>query len=53
MYTLPELQLIRAGLDSITIKGADAQFLAQLQIKVEQQLHQASQPPVEKDKSSK
>ena len=53
MYTLPELQLLRAGLDSITIKGADAQFLAQLQIKIEQQLQQASQPPVEKNKQSK
>jgi hypothetical protein len=38
MYTIPELQLIRAGLDSIMIKGADAKFLAQLQIKIEQQL---------------
>jgi hypothetical protein len=44
MYTLPELQLIRAGLDSITIKGADAKFLAQLQIKIEQQLQDATQP---------
>lgn len=46
MYTLPELQLLRAGLDVIAIKGADAKFLAQLQIKVEQQLQEASQPEV-------
>jgi hypothetical protein len=48
-FSLPELQLLRAGLDAITIKGADAQFLAQLQIKIEQQLHQ----PSEKSKPSK
>ena len=45
MFSLPELQLLRAGLDAITIKGADAQFLSHLQIKVEQQLHESSQPP--------
>jgi hypothetical protein len=38
MYILPELQLIRAGLDSLTIRGADAKFMAQLQEKIEQQL---------------
>ena len=53
MFSLPEYQLLRAGLDAITIKGADAQFLAQLQIKIEQELIQLSQPPVEKPKSSK
>ena len=42
-FSLPEYQLLRAGLDSITIKGADAQFLAQLQIKIEQQLQELSQ----------
>ena len=45
MYELPELQLIRAGLDALTIRGADAQFLAQLQIKIEEQIKQASMPP--------
>jgi len=44
MFSLPELQLLRAGLDVITIKGADAKFLAQLQTKVEQLLEEASQP---------
>ena len=38
MYIIPELQLIRAGLDSLTIRGADAKFMAQLQEKIEQQL---------------
>lgn len=42
MFSLPELQLLRAGLDVITIKGADAKFLAQLQTKVEQLLEEAS-----------
>jgi hypothetical protein len=41
-FSLPEFQLLRAGLDTITIKGADAQFLAQLQIKIEQQLQELS-----------
>ena len=45
MYELPELQLIRAGLDALTIRGADAQYLAQLQIKIEEQIKQASTPP--------
>jgi hypothetical protein len=53
MYNQPELQLIRAGLDSITIKGADAQFLAQLQIKIEQQLQQLVQSTVESPKQKK
>jgi hypothetical protein len=42
-FSLSEFQLLRAGLDTITIKGADAQFLAQLQIKIEQQLQELSQ----------
>ena len=44
MYDLPELQLIRAGLDALTIRGADAKFLAQLQIKIEEQIKTASTP---------
>lgn len=40
MFTLPELQLIRAGLDHITIKGADSKFLTQLQLKIEQLLNE-------------
>jgi hypothetical protein len=45
MYDLPELQLIRAGLDTLTIRGADAKFLAQLQQKIEDQIINASAPP--------
>ena len=52
-FSLPEFQLLRAGLDSITIKGADAQFLAQLQIKIEQQLQELSNPPLKKPNQEK
>ena len=45
MYELSELQLIRAELDSVTIKGADAKFLAQLQIKVEADIQEKSNAP--------
>lgn len=45
MYDLPELQLLRAGLDALTIRGADAKFVAQLQTKIEEQIKQASTPP--------
>jgi hypothetical protein len=45
MYELAELQLIRAGLDALTIRGADAKFLAQLQQKIEEQIQQSSIPP--------
>ncbi len=38
MYDLRETQLIRESLDQITIRGADAQFLAKLQLKLEKQL---------------
>lgn len=36
MFTSQELQIIKAALDSITIKGSDAKVLAKLQIKVEE-----------------
>jgi hypothetical protein len=45
MYELSELQLIRAALDSITIKGADAKFLAQLQNKIESDIQEKTNPP--------
>jgi hypothetical protein len=52
-FSLPEFQLLRAGLDTITIKGADAQFLAQLQIKIEQQLQELSDPSAKKPNQGK
>lgn len=45
MYELSELQLIRAALDVITIKGADAKFLAQLQSKIEADIQEKTNPP--------
>ena len=53
MFTLQELQIIRAALDGITIKGADAKFLAQLQIKAEQLLIEANKPKEEVDQKTK
>lgn len=45
MYDLRETQLIRESLDQITVRGADAQFVAKLQIKLEKQLQKLSTPP--------
>lgn len=42
MYTPEEWNVIRQGLDSITISGKDAKFLATLQIKVEKDLQKAA-----------
>ena len=38
MFTLAELTLMRQALDVITITGKDAQYVAHLQTKLEQQL---------------
>ena len=51
MFTINELQFIRGALDIVTIKGADAQFLAQLQLKIEKEL--TPPPPAPKDKQPK
>lgn len=54
MFSLPELQLIRAGLDIITIRGADAKLLAQLQSKVEDCLNEfVDIPPTNNPKATK
>jgi hypothetical protein len=45
MFTIAELTLMRQALDVITITGKDAQYVAQLQVKIEQQL---TPPPQEK-----
>lgn len=52
-FTLPEYQLLRAGLDAITIRGADAQVVANLQIKLEKELQKITLPPKDQDKLSK
>ena len=53
MYDLNELRLIRVSLDSVTIKGADAKFLAQLQTKTEKQIEELSKPPSKSKASTK
>jgi|688.fasta_scaffold557875_2 hypothetical protein len=47
-----ELQIIRQSLDVITIKGSDAQFIANLQYKLESEMNQISamMAQVEKEK---
>lgn len=37
-----ELQILRQSLDAITIKGSDAQFIANLQYKLESEINQIS-----------
>ena len=49
MFTIAELTLMRQALDVITITGKDAQYVAQLQIKIEQQLT----PPAPTETQSK
>ena len=52
MFTLAELTLLRQALDVITITGKDAQYVAQLQLKIEQQLTPtAPSTPLEKTTS--
>lgn len=52
--SLPEIQTLRQSLELITIAGKDAQFLAALQIKLEQEIQQimnlAKQTPEKKSK---
>ena len=38
MFELNELQVLRSSLDTIDIKGSNAQYLANLQIKLEQEI---------------
>ena len=45
MYDLREIQLIRESLEHITIRGADAKFVAGLQVKIEKQIQKLSLPP--------
>ena len=47
-----ELQILRQSLDAITIKGSDAQFIANLQYKLESEMNQISamMAQVEKEK---
>lgn len=44
MYDLQETQLIQEAIKQITIRGADAKFVANLQVKIEKQLQKLSTP---------
>lgn len=44
MYDLQETQLIQEAIKQITIRGADAKFVANLQVKIEKQLQKLSAP---------
>ena len=44
MFDIPELQLMRHALDVITIKGSDANLLANLQSKIEKEIDLKSKP---------
>ena len=52
-YDLNELRLIRVSLDSVTINGADAKFLASLQVMIESQIEEQTKPPSKKRSSKK
>ena len=53
MYDLPELQLLRAGLDALTIRGADAKYIADLQTRLEQEILKLSNSQQEKSPAKK
>ena len=45
-----ELQIIRQSLDVITIKGSDAQFISNLQYKLESEINQISEMITQSEK---
>ena len=54
MFNVTELTVLRQGLETVTIKGAEAKLLAALQEKVETHIHNIQQgPPKEEQKSSR
>lgn len=53
MYDPNELRLIRAALDSVTINGADAKFVASLQTKVETHIQEQTKSPSKKRSATK
>lgn len=48
MYDIRELQLLKAALDIITIKGSDAKFVATLQDKLDEHIKSLATPPASK-----
>lgn len=55
--TPQEISVLRQSLDTITLSGKDAKFIASLQIKLEQELgeiqKQVNTPPVKSGKTTK
>jgi len=46
MFTTQDLSVLRQALDTITLTGKDAKYIASLQIKMEQELEKLTQPTV-------
>ena len=46
MFTAQDLSVLRQALDTITLTGKDAKYIASLQIKLEQELEKLTQPTV-------
>lgn len=46
MFTAQDLSVLRQALDTITLTGKDAKYIASLQIKMEQELEKLTQPTV-------
>jgi len=56
MFTPQELSILRQALDTITLLGKDAKYIASIQIKIEQELDkavQSTQPTTEKSTTKK
>jgi len=45
MFNLEELNVIRLGLDLVTIQGKSAKQMVDLQVKVEKQISKLTPPP--------
>ena len=53
MFELNELQVLRSSLNTIDIKGSNAQYLANLQIKLEQEILRIEEAKKKKEEELK
>jgi|TARA_B110000444_G_scaffold235563_1_gene246684 hypothetical protein len=53
MFELNELQVLRSSLNTIDIKGSNAQYLANLQIKLEQEILRIEEAEKKKEEDLK
>ena len=53
MFELNELQVLRSSLNTIDIKGSNAQYLANLQIKLEQEIFRIEEVEKKKEEDLK